>query len=234
MALNYSTKINHLGDGDDFVAQVTGRQSIGFNMFLDKLVARGTSLTKTDYQGASTTMKAVLLDELKAGNTIILDGFLTISLSIGGTFKDADESFDPEKHEIKINAKFDKSFTREITNGLEVKRVDSNSKIPVIKSIVDLASDSKNRFLTPGRQAYIHGEKLIYDRAAADEGIFFISEDKTKELKVIYDDKPANKKMKIVIPDLSSLGKKVYLQVRSRLGTQDLRTSIPSKILEIL
>jgi hypothetical protein len=104
---------------------------------------------------------------------------------------------------------------------LEVEKVKAVKGGPELGIFIDVASNTQNDIITPGKMARILGEELKYDDADSNQGIFFIN-DENEETKVdmVLDNLP--KQLTFDIP--ASLVSGIYrLQVRSNYRSKDIR-----------
>lgn len=231
--IDYAIRENHLTKEEGYYGQILPKNKLGTEDIIELMTRKGTTLTRTDLRASFTILREVLEESMADGNQINFADFMNLTFSIGGVFHSVDDSFTPGRHELKINASISKNFSLDVLRGASLEKKIVEGRVPIITAVEDLTSKMVNKVLTQGRLASVKGDNLRFAVDAEDEGIFFISEDKSKEVKIIFEGKPAMKEMMFIIPDLSSLGTKVYIEIRTRLESKSLRTTRFDKLLEV-
>jgi hypothetical protein len=99
-------------------------------------------------------------------------------------------------------------------------------------SLMDMASSQKNQTLTAGQPARLQGNHLKFDAADPLQGVFLIDNATAAETKVsfILDNKP--RMITFIVPDALAAGT-YRLQLRSKLGTKELKTGSLTSLLTI-
>lgn len=220
MAINYTLKKNHLGDKKGMVFSVEHHQILHSESIILQAI-KGTTITETDAIAIMHSFLSHCKDLVANGNKIVWDDFFSIDLSIGGVTEDPEIPIDKEKNELRVNAHVSQVFVKEIRKRATFNRVTKGVKHPKIFRVYDYGEDSTNEKLTIGDMIHISGENLKFDPSIADEGVYILYGD--KEQKVKYRGKPGNRKLEFIMPAITPLPAACIIEVRCRIGAQDLR-----------
>ena len=127
------------------------------------------------------TLRRNCLTELTAKGSYVTDGLVQYRPDIKGSFDEEGDSYSAARHQIKVDViptiAFNKAF-RDVVTEKVLDVADRTNPIP--STFIDHGSDTINEVLTPGSVGQITGRRLKVDIAAADEGVFFVAEDKTE------------------------------------------------------
>lgn len=233
MSVQYNVRESFLVSGEGYIAQILPGKRLETKDIVERMAKKGTTLTKTDLRAAFTILREVIMEAMKEGYQINFIDFMSLTFSIGGMFEGDEDSFSPDRHELKIRANISKTFCLDVLRHVTLEKRVIDKKGPIITSLSDLASKIKNSFVTQGKLAVLRGDYLKFDQYAEDEGIYFFSEDKSKMVKVAFEGRLATKEIMFIVPDLSSLGPRVYVELRTKLNSKSIRTNILDKLLEV-
>lgn len=192
MPIKYALFPNNLtSDPDDYMAVVQDQRTITIEDLIDEMIGRGSTVTKAEALSVLEEFEAAVERALKSGDSIITPLF-RISASIKGVFLSETESFDRNKHYIRLNV-LPGNRINEIAIGIEVEKIPATSPMPVLQNFKDIASDHFNETLTPGGVGEITGSLLKIDPEDEDQGIYFIASDGTEsKVTTIIRNKPGN------------------------------------------
>lgn len=87
---------------DDFMAQTHSAITFTREMVVERMLQRGTLLTKTDILAVFNAEDETIVDIVKEGNTVAMPLFYT-AFSISGVFESPMDSFDHLRHKLNIN-----------------------------------------------------------------------------------------------------------------------------------
>lgn len=233
MSVQYNVRESFLVNGEGYIAQILPGKRLETKDIVERMAQKGTTLTKTDLRAAFTILREVIMEAMKEGYQINFIDFMSLTFSIGGMFEGDEDSFSPDRHELKIKANISKTFCLDVLRHVTLEKRVIDKKGPIITSITELAGKKKNLVITQGRLATLRGDNLKFDVEAEDEGIYFFSEDKSRMIKVPFEGKITVKEIMFVVPDLSSLGPKVYVELRTKLNSKSIRTNVLDKLLEV-
>ena len=233
MPIDYFLRKNYFGDKKGYIAQTSAKASYETKDITTRMLGKGTTLTEADLNATLVLLKESVLEILAEGGSVNIVDWLSFKTSISGVFENLTSTFNPDTNQININIKCSTTFANDLRKRVKVNRVEESGKMPAIKQIHDFGSNTLNSKITVKDMVKLEGINLKFDLSMEDEGIFIISEDGNKELKVTYREDPMNKVLRFVTPDLQDMGTKVYIEIRSRMGTKVLKKGQIEYPLEI-
>ena len=111
--------------------------------------------------------------QLCDGFSVNFGGFFTVRLRIGGTFKDALEPWNREKHPIRFSFHKLKRL-RDITDHIEVVIEGVHDGSGYIAECTDVSTEAESETLTPGGMLVIEGHKIKIAGTHTDNGVYFV------------------------------------------------------------
>ena len=170
---------NLKGKAGEWIARVEPVLTLTFNEIVDRMVASGTTLTKTDIIAVLNSFFEEIIKAIKQGFAINL-GYFHISFSIQGTFDSPTAQFDPSKgHRIVIHINPGVPLKQALEH-VTTERIHATSHAPLIELVKDISSGKTNSTITPGGMVSISGEFL---KVAGDDtsiGVYFVDNSKTE------------------------------------------------------
>ena len=119
MTLKYSLHDNPLTERpDDYAAQAHSMGSLDEEAIIERILTRGTTLTRTDVTAVFTALKEVVAEAAAQGYSVNLPLFNT-AFSISGVFDGPMDSFDANRHKLNIN----------ITKGIVLRDAEKRVKL---------------------------------------------------------------------------------------------------------
>ena len=173
MSLKYALLPNLLTPNpDDYVAQVQNVKSHDLSSITQKMLEKGSTITKTDVLAVLNSFFETLTQITKDGETINLDLFKT-TVSITGVFDHAADTFDPKRHQIKINATAGK-LLKEAIAGVKAEKVSSAEALPHILQIKDSVTKTMNQSITSNGVIEVVGSLLKISGDNPKNGVYFV------------------------------------------------------------
>jgi hypothetical protein len=214
MKINYVLHLNLMTpDPYDCRAVVVNRTTYSIKDIVKQITAEGSILKETE-------CNAVIDSFLKRIGTNLAEGicfqseYFSVGTEISGVFTNDKDKFDASRHQIYPKLNPGKPWKESLANA-KLERVTAEENKPKPESIIDMKSKTNDQVLSPGGMAEVMGQLLKIDDTAADEGIFFISENGGGETKVSYLYLNYPKNLQFEIP--ASLVKGTYkVEVRNR------------------
>ncbi|MDX1636774.1 MAG: DNA-binding domain-containing protein [Balneolaceae bacterium] len=231
MSIKYSLVPNHLTDDpNDHMAIVQDQPARTIDDIIDRMVERGSTVTRADILSVIEEYQAVVASFLEEGDRINTPLFRT-SASISGVFEDPTDRFERGRHYVRLNVNPGPRIA-EIAETLSVEKVAADRTQPVLEQFKDFGSDTLNETVTPGNAAEISGSHLKVDTGDDDQGIFFIAGDGTEtKVETIMRNMPAN--LIFMVPEGLASGE-YELEVRARpRGHKDIRTGALESVLVV-
>ena len=143
-------------------------------------------------------------------------------LSIRGNFEDANDTFDPERHEVVIRANPGVELKEQVAaRKVVVEKVESTQPRPNPVQCKSLSNGREPNELVPGKLAQVTGRRLKFDPTDPAQGVFLLNDGAA--IRVEPDGKIANKELVFQVPATLTPGA-YRLEVRAVFGKADLRS----------
>lgn len=219
--LKYSLRENLLTpQPNDYMAQVTDSQSYNLEQIIDKMIERGSTLTKADITATMQVYTETICSLLEEGLQINTP-LINTSMSISGVFDGATDSFDSSRHTVNINITPGTKL-KETLAKVKTQKVEATSTDPFITEVKDIVSGSVNESLTAGGILQAVGARLKFDNADEAQGIFLIPETgNAVRCSIVAENKPA--RVMAMIPTDITAGT-YYLEIRSKMDSSGKAT----------
>ena len=209
-------------DPNDQTAIPTNIQSYSDEQIIDRILTRGTTLTRPDLLAAIRAYQEEhghIVDEGNGFNT----GLINAGPAITGKFNGVNDNFDHSRHSLHYNVNFSRTLRDRIA-GVKMHKVQAPATGPIITGIRDSVSGLSDGTLTPGGVLDIYGANLNVFPDLPDDGVYFLASGGAEYKAVtLVENKPA--RLILMIPPLSS--GTYTLEVR----THFIRTATPGKQL---
>ena len=222
MNIQYHLTNLYITGSSDKSGNVDSRGKLDENDIINKMLKRGTGLTKQEILGVIDLYTDVVSDQVQTGfnvNTRLTN----FRPSMKGVFSSATDPFDPERH----------FFRASITEGIDLKkkmraatgeRLTASTPKPTIIEYKDHGSSKKDKILTPGSIGEIKGDHLKFDQSKDAEGIFFINTKDSVTTRAQVLSLHTESRLMFLVPDVLTAGN-YKLEVRSAYTSpQDIRT----------
>ncbi len=208
---------------DDYMAQVTDSQVFTLEDVIDRMVKRGTTVTRTDLVAIMqlyTEECSFIVEEGGTLNTPLIN----TSMSIAGVFDGADDSFDKKRHTVNLNINAGTALKTALGKVKTVK-TETASTDPYITAVTDKLTGSADS-IKIGSVMEIIGSRLKFDPADEEQGVFAVSGTNAVRCASVVENKPARL---IVMLDAAVPAGDFTLEVRTKLDSRGTR---PSKTLK--
>lgn len=234
MPINYALFENNLtSDPNDYAAQVQTTASADLDAIVKRIIQQGSTSTEAD-------IAAVLEDAIKAceallleGNRVNFGGLCELFPRLTGVFNGITDSFDATRHRIDVGANPGSRIRKTVRDNAQAVKVESVKPAPAPLEYSDLGSGEINGTVTPGNIGTINGNRLKYDPAQADEGIFFspVGGGAATKATVVQKNKPSQ--LVFLVPaGLAAGDYRLVVTARMSNGTE-LRTGILDATLTV-
>lgn len=179
MTLRYGLTYNHLTDNpDDFMGLVADNETITAEQIIEKMIGKGSTITKAEALAVIEEFNYAVVDAIVNGNNVNTELF-KIHPSVSGVFDSENDSFDKNRHSIRLNMNAGKRLTEAVAN-IELRKVEVIAPQPVLQRFTDLKTKTINESFSLGQIASITGSLLKFNEDDANQGIFFIAMDGTE------------------------------------------------------
>jgi hypothetical protein len=153
-------------------AQVVNPRICTQDVVVDRMVASGSGITRSQAIGALTCLMDVLCDITQEGATFTLD-ILHSEFSITGTFESADSHFERKHHRIVLHIRPRGRLAR-IVEGLVPQKLPATLSGPVVTGVHDLTTETTDDRLTMGGGMRITGLKMKLDGDDPSVGLYIM------------------------------------------------------------
>lgn len=199
-------------DPDDRIAVTHVSRALTLEGLTRKIVSRGSTVTRAEVLSVFEELCLAVEETIKEGGAVNTPLF-KISQSIRGNFTKDDDSFDKNRHEVRLQLHAGKRLRRILQN-VTVEKVAAARQQPVPGHFYDHASGTQDKILTPGGPARITGSRLKFKEDEAQCGIFFIHSATGATVRVAS--KLRNKPSELIFPIPENLPTGTYnLEVRT-------------------
>ncbi|MDR8391644.1 DUF4469 domain-containing protein [Aliifodinibius sp. S!AR15-10] len=231
MSISYSLYENHLTENsNDYLARVRDQASHNIEEIVDIMATKGSTVTRADTLSVLEEFEAAIAQILLRGGSINTPLF-RINGSISGIFTGPSDSFDPKRHEVKLNVNPGMRVKR-IAERISVEKVSPESPKPKLLRYQDNGSDTTNETLSPGRTGLLVGELLKLDPEDPDQGLFLVASDGAEtKIEEFVENRPS--KLGFLVPEGLASGEytmevraTVYDSKEIRTGTLDATLTI--------
>jgi len=224
MSIHYALFENSLtSDPNDYSAKVYITDSANLDTIVGRITEHSSTLTEAN-------IKAVLLETIGAceaflleGQRVNLGGLCELYPRISGAFHGVTDHFDPARHRVDVGATPGVRVRNTIRSSARVTKDESIKPAPNLLAYVDLGSGETDSTITPGNIGTIDGDRLKFDPAKADEGVFLLpAEGGERKIGLVQKNKPAQ--LVFLVPiDLPAGDYRLEVRARINKGTE-LRT----------
>jgi len=171
--IKYALRKNQLATGEpNFVANVSSMTSKTLDDLVTKMVEEGTGLTRPQAMAYFEKLTQIVISFLEDGCAVNTPLF-RVRPTIKGVFAKFNDTFDPSKHKLNYSMSGGTRMEPVLANIIVEK---SKSKIPFVESFFDGMSRLTNSTITPGGNAEIKGECLLFNVDDPKQGVFFCPE----------------------------------------------------------
>jgi hypothetical protein len=209
-------------DPNDQIAIPTNIRSYTDNDIIDRIMQRGTTLTRPDLLAAVRAYleeHGYIVEEGNGFNT----GLINAGPSITGKFNDATDSYDHSRHSLRYSMNFSKDIREKISR-VKMTKVQAPVTGPIIVAIKDSLSGQTDGTLSAGGVLDIAGSRLKVYPDIPEDGVYFLASDGTEyKASVLVENKPSRVIVMLPVLPVGSY----TLEVRTHYSS----SSIPGKQL---
>ena len=206
---------------DDYMAQITDSQVFTLDDIIDRMVKRGTTVTRTDLAALMQLYTQECTYIVEEGGTLNTP-LINTAFSISGVFDGADDSFDGKRHSVNLNINSGTALKDALTK-VKASKAETVSTDPFITAVTDKLNGTTDTVKT-GSVMEILGSRLKFDAKDEEQGVFAVSGTTVVRCASVVENKPARL---IVLLDASVPAGDFTLEVRTKLtgnGSQKSKT----------
>ncbi len=176
MPIQYALFENHLtADPDDYAAIVETSASAEGDDLVQDIIDQGSTVGRPDILAVTAALKLACQRRLEQGQRVNYFGMMDFFPRIKGVFNGATDSFDPARHSVDVGANPGAELRKAVQTAASVEKVEAVKPAPNPVENYDIASSTTNDVVTPGNIGQLTGNRLKFDPAEADEGLYFVA-----------------------------------------------------------
>jgi hypothetical protein len=161
------------GNGS-YLAQVSFQTSVGMEEIIAKMIELGANGSPYDLlQNHRKYAEAVAYFLQHGARVDTLTA--TYGVSVRGTFDHEEDSFSLDRHSVNATTNTGPVLTKAFEGWAEVRKAPRQNNAPHLVACMDYATRKKNEIITPGEAAKLSGNRLQFEQADPNQGIFFVN-----------------------------------------------------------
>ena len=215
MTIKYRLTPNKLTETECYAAKVQLTGSADLDDIVARIVDQGTTVRPPD-------ILAVLENAIQATNSLLLEG-MRVNLGglcdlfpkISGKFTGPTDGYDPARHQVDVGSAPGVRVRDAIRAEAAVEKLEGSKPLPVLLQVADLATGEIDTVLTVGSVDTLDGNRLRFDPAKVDEGLYFVAVADGAATKVTLLQKNSPSQLVFVTPALTAAAS-FWLEVRTR------------------
>lgn len=168
MAIRYFIYQTTLGARTRYVGRVLSPNTFDTAALIERMVARGTSMTKVDILAVLSLMKDTVQLLCREGARVNLDGLVRFSPVITGTFEGRLDKVTPGRNDVRIQVSAAEQLGPRLFLGVPLRRAVRFPGGPQIEQLVDLDADQSPFLLRTGHLVELRGSGLGFDARRGD------------------------------------------------------------------
>lgn len=215
MALKYVLVDNKLTpDPDDCTARTQDLRTVPYEEIIARMTGRGLTLTDTEVKSVFNEFEHLLIELLEEGCAVNTP-FIKISPSIVGVFRNADDTFDPARHAVRLNASLGSSIVID-QRKMKLQKEKLSLVQPEILSVKDYQTLQMNEVIKRGGTVEITGSDLKIYPEDLEQGVFIGNQGSEVRVTTYMMNKPS---ILIFQVPQNVPGGEVYLRVKNKANT---------------
>ncbi|MCB9079488.1 MAG: DUF4469 domain-containing protein [Anaerolineaceae bacterium] len=226
-------KSNYKAEGEEtYHAKIKHSDTLTQEDLLEEMAWHHSTLTKTDMRAFLESQEKTIIRALLQGKRVVTN-LVHYKLSAKGIFTDENDQFDEDRHTLSASVSLGPGLRQAINNKtVTLKRGQSVQPVPRLDSYTNLHNSDPNTVLTPTYNARLDGDKLRFDPADPEQGVFLIPmadetgllADRTPIRVTDYVQTDSNRTVIFRVPDGLAAGA-YKLELRRRFGKTRLATA---------
>ena len=186
-----------------FALVLHGRNVIDHDGIVREMSEKNTTVSRQDIISVLDLYRETIIRRLQQGFKVYSSLF-SAHVSIRGTFASDKESFDPARHELHVKVSPDQALLKRVVKGAELRKLDTDPEVPVLKTYFDINTETTNSIATAGFAAEIRGKRMEMDTSREDHGIWFVNPASKEEVKVERIIRHSGTNIMFIVPQLSA------------------------------
>lgn len=223
MKLKYTLNENYLVAGEDvYTAYAHDVNTHDMAEIVRRMEEKGNLVTDVDIQAVLRAFFNEVENITAEGGSVNTELFNT-GFSIQGLFEGANDSFDPSRHQVKVNFQTGRAI-KEIIPQIHLEKMTSASIAPMILEVKDATSESVNSLLTSGGAITIIGSMLKVQGDHPSNGVYLIDSNAVRyKANIIVTNLPSS--LVVILPVVSPEEYTLEIVTQFSGGGETLRDS---------
>jgi hypothetical protein len=164
-----------LGKEAPYFARTGPVRTVGREELISIMARANTTITRQDVLGVLDLLEEQVVSLLLQGFAVDT-GLFSVRVNLRGGFRNQTDKFDPRRHSLHLKLGGAPGFKKRVLDRLTPVRKKFLSAHPLLKSVTDYVTGSRNNLITPGGLAEIKGRGLLLDPDREDCGFFLVAE----------------------------------------------------------
>lgn len=168
-------KNHYMAEGEaTYHAAIEHSETLTQQDILDEMEWHSTTLTRTDMLAFLESQERAIIRALLKGKKVVTN-LVHYQLSVKGTFVDEDDTLDDERHAVGASVSLGPVLRREINNNsVLLEKEHATKPQPRLDRHTNLHNGDSNDVLSPTYMARVQGDKLSFDPADPEQGLFLV------------------------------------------------------------
>ncbi|MCB9105815.1 MAG: DUF4469 domain-containing protein [Anaerolineales bacterium] len=239
MSASYKICKTNFNSGDKkYHASVQYNEVMTDDDIIDMMMVNGSPITRADTQAVISKYHDTI--NLAASNGWqVVTRSARYGFTIKGVFTGPQDQFDRSRHKVVPLVQAGSGFKEVVESGIPMEKEATYKKQPELDVYVNLYNGSPDSELTPGHNARILGNRLRFDPADPEQGLFVVPIDAAgllnlaEAVRVEEFTRVTPKEITFRVPDNLSPG--LYkLRVQAKYGKSGLRTGELEDVLTVI
>lgn len=218
-------------DPNEKSGRIDPRGTLDESVVLNKMLKRGTGLTKQEIMGVIDLYTDVVSEQVQSG-FVVVTRLANFRPGIKGVFNSANDPFDSNRHHFHATISEGVVLRKQMREATGERNI-APAPLPTVSSYYDYARSTTNKWLTPGNIGKINGKQLKFEKSGKAEGIFFIRKDNQSETRVATLSTHTDGKLMFLIPTELASGNYTLEVRRSYTSASDIRIGRLNKTLTV-
>jgi hypothetical protein len=160
---------------EDLAARVHVKRSYNKKEFIDLMLQRGTTTTRTDLVAVLNNIEETLAYITRDGGTVHLP-VMSTGFGLAGLFEGATDSYDPARHELHVTLQ-PGPVLRAAARAAKLEKVNVTTPHPLILEVRDSVTGKADTVLTPGGVVEVHGTNVKIAGNATTCALWFLRDE---------------------------------------------------------
>jgi len=214
--IHYSlTKDRMNPETDGYIAKVKQWAKTDLDDIMDYMVAEGTGLTRPQALAYFEKLMQSIEHFIEIRGSVTTPLF-RIQTTISGVFRNKGDKFDPKRHHINLRIA-PGTRLENIKNRLKLEKENNPERTPYPVVFIDVASNTTNGLATPKNIAKIKGHDLKFDPKDLRQGIFFVPENSSANVRANYYTSIKTTELDFLVPPLPPGNYTIVVQAIMRM-----------------